>query len=96
MDKIPSDNGIKVLGKNVFVGYYDQEQSNLNFNKTILDEVWDDFPHMTTTEIRSALAAFLFTGDDVFKSISTLSGGEKCRINLLKLMLSKANFLLLD
>ncbi len=96
MDKIPSDNGIKVLGKNVFVGYYDQEQSNLNFNKTILDEVWDDFPHMTTTEIRSALAAFLFTGDDVLKSISTLSGGEKCRINLLKLMLSKANFLLLD
>ncbi len=96
MDKISSDNGIKVLGKNVFVGYYDQEQSNLNFNKTILDEVWDDFPHMTTTEIRSALAAFLFTGDDVFKSISTLSGGEKCRINLLKLMLSKANFLLLD
>ena len=96
MDKIPSDNGVKVLGKNVFVGYYDQEQSNLNLNKTILDEVWDDFPHMTTTEIRSSLAAFLFTGDDVFKSISTLSGGEKCRINLLKLMLSKSNFLLLD
>jgi ATP-binding cassette subfamily F protein 3 len=96
MDKIPSDNGVKVLGKNVFVGYYDQEQSNLSLNKTILDEVWDDFPHMTTTEIRSSLAAFLFTGDDVFKSISTLSGGEKCRINLLKLMLSKSNFLLLD
>lgn len=96
MDKIPSDNGVKVLGKNVFVGYYDQEQSNLNHNKTILDEVWDDFPHMTTTEIRSALAAFLFTGDDVFKQISKLSGGEKCRINLLKLMLSKSNFLLLD
>ena len=96
MDKIPSDNGVKVLGKNVFVGYYDQEQSNLDHNKTILDEVWDDFPHMTTTEIRSALAAFLFTGDDVFKQISKLSGGEKCRINLLKLMLSKSNFLLLD
>ncbi len=96
MDKIENDLGIKVLGKNVFVGYYDQEQSNLNNDKTIIDEVWDDFPHMTTTEIRTSLAAFLFTGEDVFKNISTLSGGEKCRINLLKLMLSKSNFLLLD
>lgn len=96
MDKIPSDCGVKVLGKNVFLGYYDQEQSNLNTEKTILDEVWDDFPDMTTTEIRTSLAAFLFTGEDVFKKISTLSGGEKCRINLLKLMLSKSNFLLLD
>ncbi|ARC86585.1 heme ABC exporter, ATP-binding protein CcmA [Clostridium argentinense CDC 2741] len=96
MDKAPSDSGIKVLGKNVHLGYYDQEQSNLNEDKTILDEVWDDFPKMTTTEIRNALAAFLFTGDDVFKKIKTLSGGEKCRINLLKLMLSKCNFLLLD
>ncbi|MEG0612038.1 MAG: ABC-F family ATP-binding cassette domain-containing protein [Clostridium sp.] len=96
MDKINADSGVKVLGKNVFVGYYDQEQSNLNESKAIIDEVWDDFPHMTTTEVRSALAAFLFTGDDVFKHISTLSGGEKCRINLLKLMLSKSNFLLLD
>lgn len=96
MDREPSDCGVKVLGKNVFVGYYDQEQSNLNESKAIIDEVWDDFPHMTTTEVRTALAAFLFTGDDVFKKISTLSGGEKCRINLLKLMLSKSNFLLLD
>lgn len=96
MDKIEADNGVKVLGKNVFLGYYDQEQSNLDVNKAIIDEVWDDFPEMTTTEIRTALAAFLFTGDDVFKKISTLSGGEKCRINLLKLMLSKSNFLLLD
>lgn len=96
MDKIPADSGIKVLGKNVFLGYYDQEQSNLDESKTIIDEVWDDFPHMTTTEIRTSLAAFLFMGDDVFKKISTLSGGEKCRINLLKLMLSKSNFLLLD
>jgi ATP-binding cassette, subfamily F, member 3 len=96
MDEIKEDVGFKVLGKNVFLGYYDQEQSNLNFDKTILDEVWDDFPHMTTTDIRTALAAFLFTGEDVFKHISTLSGGEKCRINLLKLMLSKSNFLLLD
>lgn len=96
MDKIKSDSGIKVLGKNVFIGYYDQEQSNLNDDKTIIDEVWDDFPELTTTEVRNALAAFLFTGDDVFKVISKLSGGEKCRINLLKLMLSKNNFLLLD
>ena len=96
MDKVKTDTGIKILGKNVFLGYYDQEQSNLNEDKTIIDEVWDDFPDMTTTQVRSALAAFLFRGDDVFKKIFTLSGGEKCRINLLKLMLSKSNFLLLD
>jgi ATP-binding cassette, subfamily F, member 3 len=96
MDKVDKDTGIKVLGKNVFIGYYDQEQSDLNFEKTVLDEVWDEFPNMTTTQLRNALAAFLFTGDDVFKHISTLSGGEKCRINLLKLMLSKSNLLLLD
>lgn len=96
MDKISADKGKKVLGRNVFIGYYDQEQSDLDPNKTIIDEVWDAFPNMTTTEVRNALAAFLFTGDDVFKEISKLSGGEKCRINLLKLMLSKANFLLLD
>lgn len=96
MDKLEKDTGIKVLGKNVFIGYYDQEQSDLNLSKTVIDEVWDEFPNMTTTQLRNALAAFLFTGDDVFKEISTLSGGEKCRINLLKLMLSKSNFLLLD
>lgn len=96
MDKIKQDEGVKVLGKNVFIGYYDQEQSDLHMEKTILDEVWDDFPNMTTTELRNALAAFLFIGDDVFKQISKLSGGERCRINLLKLMLSKSNFLLLD
>jgi ATP-binding cassette subfamily F protein 3 len=96
MDKVPQDNGVKILGKNVNIGYYDQEQSDLHEEKSILDEVWDEFPEMTTTQIRNALAAFLFTGDDVFKTISTLSGGEKCRINLLKLMLSKSNFLLLD
>lgn len=96
MDTIHADTGLKLLGKNVFLGYYDQEQSDLNLEKTILDEVWDEFPDMTTTQIRSALAAFLFTGDDVFKEIKKLSGGEKCRINLLKLMLSKSNFLLLD
>lgn len=96
MDALEPDSGISVLGKNVFIGYYDQEQSNLNPDNTIIDEVWDDFPELTTTEIRNALASFLFTGDDVFKKISLLSGGEKCRINLLKLILSKSNFLLLD
>ncbi len=96
LGKIKADSGSFSMGKNVFSGYYDQEQSDLDLNKTILDEVWDTFPKMTTTELRNALASFLFTGDDVFKEISLLSGGEKCRINLLKLMLSKPNFLLLD
>ncbi|MDO5780715.1 MAG: ABC-F family ATP-binding cassette domain-containing protein, partial [Clostridium sp.] len=96
MDKVEADKGIKVLGTNVNVGYYDQEQSDLNLDKTILDEVWDEFPNLTTSKLRSYLASFLFTGDDVFKVINTLSGGEKCRINLLKLMLSKSNLLLLD
>ena len=96
MDKINADNGVKVLGTNVNVGYYDQEQSDLNLDKTIIDEVWDEFPNLTTSKLRSYLASFLFTGDDVFKIINTLSGGEKCRINLLKLMLSKSNLLLLD
>lgn len=96
MDKTKCDEGFAHLGKNVFIGYYDQEQSDLNFEKSVLDEVWDDFPELTTTQIRTKLAAFLFTGDDVFKKISALSGGEKCRVNLIKLMLSKANFLLLD
>lgn len=96
MDKTKCDEGFTHLGKNVFIGYYDQEQSDLNMEKSVLNEVWDDFPELTTTEIRGKLAAFLFTGDDVFKKISSLSGGEKCRINLIKLMLSKANFLLLD
>lgn len=96
MDMVKADSGSVSLGKNVFTGYYDQEQSNLDVTKTIIDEVWDDFPHLTTTEVRNYLASFLFTGDDVFKEISLLSGGEKCKINLLKLMLSKANLLLLD
>lgn len=96
MDKIKPDSGVKVLGTNVEIGYYDQEQSYLSENKTILDEVWDDYPNLTTSKIRTALASFLFTGDDVFKTIDKLSGGEKCRISLLKLILSKSNLLLLD
>lgn len=96
MDKIKSDAGVKVLGVNVNVGYYDQEQSNLNEDKTILNEVWDEFPELTTSELRGFLGSFLFRADDVFKEIKKLSGGEKCRVNLLKLMLSKSNLLLLD
>lgn len=96
MDTISADTGNVVLGTNVNVGYYDQEQSNLNLEKSIIDEVWDDFPNLTTSKLRNVLASFLFTGDDVFKIIGTLSGGEKCRINLLKLMLSRSNLLLLD
>ncbi|GKX66976.1 ribosomal protection-like ABC-F family protein [Inconstantimicrobium mannanitabidum] len=96
MDKINADCGSKVLGRNVNIGYYDQEQSDLNINKTIIDEVWDTFPNLTTTEVRTVLASFLFKGEDVFKEISHLSGGERCRINLLKLILSQSNFLLLD
>ncbi|MGL5354561.1 MAG: ribosomal protection-like ABC-F family protein, partial [Clostridium sp.] len=96
MDKVEADKGKVIHGTNVNVGYYDQEQSNLNLEKSIIDEVWDDFPHLTTSKLRNALASFLFTGDDVFKIINTLSGGEKCRINLLKLMLSRSNLLLLD
>lgn len=96
MNKIKPDCGVKVLGTNVNVGYYDQEQSNLSLDKTILDEIWDDFPYLTTSKIRTYLGSFLFRGDDVFKTIDKLSGGEKCRINLLKLILSKSNLLLLD
>ena len=96
MNNVAPDSGFISLGANVTIGYYDQEQSNLDYNKSIIDEVWDDYPTLTTTKLRNALASFLFTGDDVFKTIDKLSGGEKCRINLLKLMLSKSNLLLLD
>lgn len=94
--RVAQDSGTCVLGENVSLGYYDQMQADLNPNKTILDEVWDEFPHLTTTELRTYLGAYLFKGDDVFKEIKLLSGGEKCRINLLKLMLRKDNLLLLD
>lgn len=95
-DVVKPDTGYVKLGKNVKIGYYDQEQKNLSLNKNILDEVWDEYPEMTVTEVRNYLAAFLFTGDDVFKTVDTLSGGEKCRLSLLKLMISNSNFLLLD
>ena len=96
LNVVKPDSGKTILGTNVNLGYYDQEQSDLNLDKSIIDEVWDDFPTLTTSKLRGVLASFLFTGDDVFKVINTLSGGEKCRINLLKLMLSRANLLLLD
>lgn len=91
-----ADSGIAKFGTNVEIGYYDQEHNVLNEEKTIFDEIHDDHPDLTTTKIRNVLAAFLFTGDDVYKKISLLSGGEKGRVSLAKLMLSKANFLLLD
>lgn len=93
---IEGDGGHARLGRNVFVGYYDQEQRDLSSEKIVIDELWDEYPDMTTTEVRTYLGSFLFTGDDVFKKVSSLSGGEKCRLSLLKLMLSKSNFLLLD
>jgi ATP-binding cassette subfamily F protein 3 len=90
------DEGTIRLGANVDLGYYDQHQSSLHPEKTVLDEVWDDFRRLEQYEVRGALGLFLFTGDDVFMSISTLSGGEKGRVALTKLMLKKDNLLLMD
>lgn len=83
-------------GTRVEIGYYDQEQDNLNPDQTILDEVWGDFPQIDEPKVRAVLGNFLFTGDDVFKPISALSGGEKARVALSKLMLKKANVLVMD
>lgn len=93
---VPPDTGCFHLGSKVHIGYYDQEHHVLHNEKTIFEEISDDFPKLTNTEIRNLLAAFLFTGDDVFKPIQALSGGEKGRVSLVKLMLSEANFLILD
>ena len=93
---LPADSGTFTLGTNVKIGYYDQEHHVLNMDKTIFDEISDDYPALTGTRIRNILAAFLFTGDDVFKLIRDLSGGERGRVSLAKLMLSEANFLILD
>lgn len=90
------DRGEFVLGSNVITGYYDQEMHVLHPDKTIFDEISDDYPAFNNTKIRSALAAFLFTGEDVFKYIRDLSGGERARVSLCKLMLSNANFIMLD
>lgn len=91
-----ADSGEYKFGNNIQFGYYDQAQTELDPSKTVIDEVWDRYPGMTQTQVRSALAQFLFKGDDVFKNVGKLSGGEKARVSLLKLMLSKANMLLLD
>ncbi len=91
-----SDSGSFRLGTNVEIGYYDQEHHVLHSDKSLFDEISDDYPYLTNTEIRNVLAAFLFTGDDVLKRIGDLSGGERGRISLAKLMLSEANFLILD
>lgn len=96
LSKLNPVKGSVKLGANVVIGYYDQEQTDLNLNKTIFDEISDTYPDLTITQIRNVLAAFVFTGDDVFKTIGTLSGGEKGRVALAKIMLSKANFLILD
>lgn len=93
---VSADSGDIKLGTNVCIGYYDQEHHVLHDDKTIFEEISDDFPTLTNTEIRNMLAAFLFTGDDVFKPIHNLSGGEKGRVSLAKLMLSEANLLILD
>ena len=90
------DSGSVRLGSAIDVGYYEQSQLSLHDEKTVMDEIWDLHPQMTQTEVRSALAVFLFKGEDVFKPVGALSGGERARVLLLKLMLSKANFLLLD
>ena len=95
-DVLPADSGCFTLGANVHVGYYDQEHHVLHMDKTVFEEISDDYPDLTGTRIRNMLAAFLFTGDDVFKRIGDLSGGERGRVSLAKLMLSEANFLILD
>lgn len=90
------DSGMVDYGAQVDVGYFDQMQSNLDLNKTALDEIWDTFPNMTETKLRTALGCFLFKGDEVFKPLSKMSGGERARVSLLKLMLEGSNLLLLD
>ncbi len=93
---LPGDRGSFSLGPNIDIGYFDQTLSGLHPDKTVINEIWDRYPRMTETEVRSSLALFLFRGDDVFKQVGLLSGGEKARLAMLNLMLSKANLLLLD
>lgn len=95
-EMIPFDTGTITLGTNVHIAYYDQEHQVLHDEKTLFEEISDECPDMTNTQVRNVLAAFLFTEDDVFKKIGDLSGGEKGRVSLAKLMLSEANFLILD
>ena len=95
-EAVTADTGEIKLGSNVHIGYYDQEQQRLDDSKTLFDEIADTYPNMNNTKIRNCLAAFLFTGDDCYKRIGDLSGGERGRVALAKLMLSEANFLILD
>ena len=95
-DMVKADQGTVKLGANVHIGYYDQEHQVLHLEKTLMEEISDAYPSLTNTQIRNVLAAFLFTGDEGFKRISELSGGERGRVSLAKLMLSEANFLILD
>ena len=96
LGQLTPSEGVVRLGTGVELGYYEQSQQSLHDGKTVMDEIWDEHPQMTQTQVRNALAVFLFTGEDVFKGVGTLSGGERARVLLLKLMLSKANLLLLD
>ncbi len=96
MGEEPADSGSVSIGANVEIGYFDQLQASVSREKTLFDEISDTYPNLSNTEIRNALAGFLFRSDDVFKLIGELSGGERARLMLLKLMLQKANFLLLD
>jgi ATP-binding cassette subfamily F protein 3 len=95
-NKIDKDEGEVKFGSRVIISYFDQEMENLNSENTVIDEIWDSFPKLNHYEVRSYLAKFLFIGDDIFKSISELSGGEKAKISLLKIMLKGANVLMLD
>jgi len=96
LGSVSTDSGHLRMGTNVHVGYYDQEQQNLNEDKTIFQEISDTYPNMDNGQIRTVLAAFVFTGDEVYQTISSLSGGEKGRVSLAKIMLSNANLLMLD
>lgn len=91
-----ADSGDITIGANIKIGYYDQIQENLDTNKTVIDEIWDTYPKMTETQVRNALAAFLFRGEEVFREINKLSGGERARVQLVKLILKPVNFLILD
>ncbi|MBQ7505495.1 MAG: ABC-F family ATP-binding cassette domain-containing protein [Ruminococcus sp.] len=96
MGKLSFDSGFYEYGAQVDIGYFDQMQTNLDLNKSALDEIWDAFPDMTETRVRTYLGSFLFRGDEVFKPLNQMSGGERARVSLLKLMLNGSNLLLLD
>ena len=96
LGKLQPISGKINFGYNVQIAYYDQENQNLDDDKTVLDELWDAYPTITQTQLRSILASFMFRGDDIEKKVAVLSGGEKARLTLAKLILSKTNVLILD